>query len=758
MDDLCTCKYYGCGKAPDGYQTQSKKTKKNHEKKDLKAQADSRSLALRLAAGKLALPATVPQTQTHSGPNVSAPGRPTGPDVSHSKDNSSLESSHSQDRQRDTDEHGDFGYDSDNHYGHQPIGDGHMSDDSHEEDNILSRPSSIPPEGDQHHEDSPTPEMDRHHQDIDDPAENDPQENAGDLDIANLELAPGFREHPAIRLLYLQTALGSIYGSDTIVESNDKLTDGLNLIELANPDVLESTSSSLRPARTLVTCKRRLGINVDDFIEQRPICTACYKYYSPKAFDALKKPNCTEKKCKGIVYREKRGIPDPKTGKESIKRIPAKIHSYSPILPNIERLLLRPDFVSALRDNKKMADEPLVPDNIPMHDIYDGEAYRTVEIGLRRVIDPDLDGAIADIEDIPGSRKRLILCELGLNMTINMDWYVFSNIRSHTNSIVSCNRCGITDNRPHSCGAVYVAFNDLHRSVRYLPHNVLLVMTIPGPHEPSLEQLNYILAPLIRDLKILYKGNLFLRYIFIPELTTSSGRLFKVYGHTNPIMTHGVATLQACDIPASRKFSGAAGHSHKTHPCNVCFIVHDDINSDAGYNVSGNILRFLFSNFESADDDLLGFKLRDDYVQLKHAFKSQKAKTKKKRGEILDEFGSRHTQINLIPGWLPIRSSPHDFMHNYYSGDFYLLSISDRNLFISLSLPGMTSDLWYDVVDAGYLLTASQWRDFERHVNNARWPSGIGRLPDNVSPRYASSFVEVDSISEARNESLTSKG
>lgn len=75
-------------------------------------------------------------------------------------------------------------------------------------------------------------------------------------------------------------------------------------------------------------------------------------------------------------------------------------------------------------------------------------------------------------------------------------------------------------------------------------------------------------------------------YSFV--FTRLLGRLFKVYGHEKLVMTHGIASLQACDIPASRKFSGAAGHSHKTHPCNVCFIVHDDINLEAGYDVSGS--------------------------------------------------------------------------------------------------------------------------------------------------------------------------
>lgn len=60
-------------------------------------------------------------------------------------------------------------------------------------------------------------------------------------------------------------------------------------------------------------------------------------------------------------------------------------------------------------------------------------------------------------------------------------------------------------NRPHSAGGIYGVFNDLHRSVRFLPQNVW-ACTIPGPKEPSLEQLNHILAPLKDDLMSLYTG------------------------------------------------------------------------------------------------------------------------------------------------------------------------------------------------------------------------------------------------------------
>ncbi|TBU51353.1 hypothetical protein BD310DRAFT_793192, partial [Dichomitus squalens] len=58
----------------------------------------------------------------------------------------------------------------------------------------------------------------------------------------------------------------------------------------------------------------------------------------------------------------------------------------------------------------------------------------------------------------------------------------------------------------HSVGAVYLTFNNLHRSVRYLQCNVHLFLVIPRPHGPSLKQLNHMLEPGVKELKTLYSG------------------------------------------------------------------------------------------------------------------------------------------------------------------------------------------------------------------------------------------------------------
>ncbi len=70
------------------------------------------------------------------------------------------------------------------------------------------------------------------------------------------------------------------------------------------------------------------------------------------------------------------------------------------------------------------------------------------------------------------------------------------------------NRFGVISGRPHSCGAVYIVFNDLDRSVRFLQRNVLLLMNIAGPKEPSLEEMNHLLEPFVKEVNTLQRGKL----------------------------------------------------------------------------------------------------------------------------------------------------------------------------------------------------------------------------------------------------------
>lgn len=59
----------------------------------------------------------------------------------------------------------------------------------------------------------------------------------------------------------------------------------------------------------------------------------------------------------------------------------------------------------------------------------------------------------------------------------------------------------------------------------------------------------------------------------------------RVHGYRRLKDVHVGILCENSDIPATRKVTGTAGHSHKTHPCNFCFIQLCDIDSPRAYDV-----------------------------------------------------------------------------------------------------------------------------------------------------------------------------
>ena len=59
----------------------------------------------------------------------------------------------------------------------------------------------------------------------------------------------------------------------------------------------------------------------------------------------------------------------------------------------------------------------------------------------------------------------------------------------------------------HSTGAVYVTVLNNPREKRFRREETILACVIPGPHEPSLEELNFVLEPLTEELSKLEIGN-----------------------------------------------------------------------------------------------------------------------------------------------------------------------------------------------------------------------------------------------------------
>jgi hypothetical protein len=85
---------------------------------------------------------------------------------------------------------------------------------------------------------------------------------------------------------------------------NTQLTNGLDLLDAAGVSFIES----IKPATTLATAKHCLGLEYDDYIEKRPICTVFSKYYSPDDINNLQSPFCINPTAKELPIASK-GLP-----------------------------------------------------------------------------------------------------------------------------------------------------------------------------------------------------------------------------------------------------------------------------------------------------------------------------------------------------------------------------------------------------------------------------------------------------------------
>ncbi|KAF7771841.1 hypothetical protein Agabi119p4_6152 [Agaricus bisporus var. burnettii] len=258
----------------------------------------------------------------------------------------------------------------------------------------------------------------------------------------------------------------------------------------------------------------------------------------------------------------------------------------------LARFYARPDIENYL-DRNVLSCAPDV-----MHDVWDGKAFREFR---------GHDGKL--FLECPESESRLLF-------SINMDGFNPLSNKQGGKQI--------------SCSAIYMVCLNLPPHLRYRPENVFLVGVIPGPHEPSVTQINYILRPLVDVLGKLWDVGLFLkrthRYPF--------GRRSRV----------GVVPLVA-DLPACRKAAGFGSATCK-HFCSCCNITLED---------KDNV-------------DIHQFSPRDFSSHFDFAQQWRDAQTLKEQEIIFDQSGVRWSELLRLPYWDPTSYATIDSMHCFYLG------------------------------------------------------------------------------------------
>jgi hypothetical protein len=167
-------------------------------------------------------------------------------------------------------------------------------------------------------------------------------------------------------------------------------------------------------------------------------------------------------------------------------------------------------------------------------------------------------------------------------------------------------------------------------SLRYLPENVFLIGIAPGLKEPSLEQTNQILRPLVEQLKSLWNPGVYLSQTF----QHPQGRLIRA------------ALLPFFDyLPALRRSLGFAGHNAK-RMCSFCLIDKKDI-----------------KNFDKQTWPLRN--LVDHRYWVNQSREVPNAKAKK---QILSDHGVRYSVLLEHSYWNIVDYHVVDAMHNLLLG------------------------------------------------------------------------------------------
>ncbi|KAG0862312.1 hypothetical protein G6F16_012628 [Rhizopus arrhizus] len=141
---------------------------------------------------------------------------------------------------------------------------------------------------------------------------------------------------------------------------------------------------------------------------------------------------------------------------------------YNSIVETLKKFFVRPNFETEIEQWRGRYVEEGV-----LYDIYDGRVWNEM----------------VDSAGEPFVNKRR-----SLMVSLNVDWFQPS------------------DGMHYSCGGVYLTINNLPRGSRMKVSNIILVNMIPGPVEPTDDQLQNFLRPMIAELNTLYGGTMMPTY------------------------------------------------------------------------------------------------------------------------------------------------------------------------------------------------------------------------------------------------------
>lgn len=182
------------------------------------------------------------------------------------------------------------------------------------------------------------------------------------------------------------------------------------------------------------------------------------------------------------------------------------------------------------------------------------ESLKTTSLESSKLYDPTVE-----IQDIYQSRIwKEFLGPDGTQFTANASNMTFALF------VDAINPFGNKQSGHHtSITFVILVCLSLPPELRHQPENVFVVGIAPGPREPSLEQMNWILQPLVTEMQVLWSSGLLLS---------------RTHDYKNGRLIHAALLVFVADIPSLRRCLGFPSAT-ATFFCSFCLLTKKDINN-----------------------------------------------------------------------------------------------------------------------------------------------------------------------------------
>ncbi|KZV89288.1 hypothetical protein EXIGLDRAFT_771925 [Exidia glandulosa HHB12029] len=388
--------------------------------------------------------------------------------------------------------------------------------------------------------------------------------------------------------------------------------------------------------RSFATVLARFKLK-DDMFQIYPLCSICHHIAPPESPVDYTCPSCH------LALFCHRTRLDRLTGKPPRAKKRVAIASLS---EQLARVLYDDTVQKALE-----VQESLMRTSGKYTDCYDGRIMKTIRgVDGRRFFGP-------------GPREK---GELRIALTMMLDAF-----KPHST--------GFADN--HSVTAVSFALASLATALRY--QHMIVTSVMPGPHEPSAEQMQEHLVAPVDDLLQLFEHGIRIYSPAYPE-----GRLVRA-----------VLIAVVCDHPALCRVCGFADKNHGNAPCTRCKISQKDIKTAKAVRET--------------------FEPRDGAEHKRRAYE-WKALAPEKRDAYFKEHGVRWYELARLPYFDPVRMAVVDPMH--------------------CLLLGVVKNLWFEVWVKGTKALrantdAGRTRELDiihKLLAEFEAPPWLGRLPKSV--------------------------